>query len=128
MILRGLNGDLLEITRRDEVCDDDLPLSINLQFKGFCANTKVVWIARQQWSPFLKDLEGIEKTRQGLASVEAMSPEELLLRFRSIDRAGHMAVDGFVGVQGLHSAKLTFSKMEFDPTELPRVLRELRTL
>lgn len=49
------------------------------------------------------------------------------LRFRSLDHAGHMGVEGFIGMRGVHAVKLNFSVIEFCPSELPGVVRELRT-
>jgi hypothetical protein len=39
-----------------------------------------------------------------------------------------MGVEGFLGMRRVHTVKLDFSVIEFDPTELPRVVRELRGL
>jgi hypothetical protein len=41
-----------------------------------------------------------------------------------IDRAGHVAIEGLVGVRG--AATLRSSPIELDPTELPRIAAELR--
>jgi len=108
---------------------NDRSLSVRLVFSGFTASTKA-WIDEKTWSAFLNELADLERSRRGKASLAAMSPEELQLTFRSIDRGGHLAVEGFVGVRsgGGYAAKLTFSSLKFDPSELPRVLRELQSI
>jgi hypothetical protein len=131
--LAGLTGESLEIAGAkspsgDGRVDRDHLLIVAVQFHGFAGQTDP-WVLDEAWRAFLEDLAELERARQGAASLEATSPEELRLSFRSTDSAGHMAVEGFVGVRsGSYAAKLTFSPMAFDPTELPRVLRELKAL
>jgi hypothetical protein len=106
----------------------DLRVTVSVEQGGFSAKADA-WVLEEVWREFLSDLAILEEIGQGAALLEAMSPEELRLSFRSTDSAGHMAVEGFVGVRAAgHAAKLTFSPVAFDPTELPRVLRELRAL
>ena len=102
----------------------NLALAVEAVFLGFSASVQA-WIHEEAWAAFLADLSTLERTRQGTASLEAMSPDELSLRFRATDRAGHMAIDGFLGFRGTHTAKMTFSEIRFDPSELPRIMREL---
>jgi hypothetical protein len=134
MKLTGSGGQWLEITRAtfppgaEEHYDTDRLLLVAVQFHAFAGATDT-WVPGEAWSAFVRELDELERTRQGKASLEAISPDELLLVFRSLDRAGHMAVEGFVGVRsGSHQMKLTFSSIELDPTDLPRIVRELRAL
>jgi hypothetical protein len=51
----------------------------------------------------------------------------LRLIVRSIDRAGHMGVEGELGYRGVRGeTQLSFSTMAFDPSLLPQLLSEAR--
>jgi hypothetical protein len=129
MLLKGVEGETLEIALAEGYFDPrafDLRLIVKLAFHGFNAEIDA-WVLQRDWTGFLKSLAELERTRQGMATLEAASPDALRLSFHSLDPAGHVAVDGFVGTQiGMHKAKLTFSAIEFDPTDLPHVLSDLR--
>ena len=132
MKLAGLDGESMEITSTRSSSDDEIGrdrlVVVAVRLRGFSGQTDA-WILDEAWSAFLEDLARLERARQGAASFESISPDEIRISFRSIDGAGHMAVDGFVGIRtGGYATKLTFSAMRFDPTELPRVLRELKAL
>jgi hypothetical protein len=62
-----------------------------------------------------------------------MSPEDFQLRLLSIDRWGHMAIEGLIasqlhrGVPGRHRHAVEFG-FEFDPTLLPKVLTDIQAI
>ena len=92
---------------------------------GFAGETDA-WVARPAWDAFLGALAALERGRQGEAVLEGMSPDELRLRVHAIDRAGHLAAEGFLGVRGVRNElRLEFSAIEFDPTQLPALVAEL---
>jgi hypothetical protein len=90
------------------------------------------WIKRDAWATFRTQLEALERIRQGEAILESMSPGELRLRIRTLDRLGHMGVEGeFLhyfygsGARQPQVVRLQWGALEFDPTLLPRLVAEL---
>ncbi len=105
--------------------DPDPYLVVRLQLPGFSACTET-YVLESGWSSFLRELQSLEATRQGEATVESISPGELQLRIRSLDRAGHMGIEGLIGMRGPRNEfRFTFDALEFDPTRLPSLVTEL---
>jgi hypothetical protein len=98
---------------------------VRVHCPGFTGETDT-WVVRPAWREFLERLTALEGSRRGEAILESISPGELRLRLFATDRAGHMAVEGYVGVFGGHDTlRLEFGAIPFEPTLLPRLLREL---
>jgi hypothetical protein len=55
------------------------------------------WVALPALIRFAEQLRVLEERRQGSATLESMSPNELRLEIRITDKAGHVAVAGQVG-------------------------------
>ena len=112
----------------------DVRVIARVRFGDF-GGTVDAWIARDTWSTFSEQLIALERTRQGKAMLESMSPGELRLCLRSLDRQGHMGVEGEL-THNLYGAggrrpqllQLQFDAMEFDPTLLPRLIAEIVSL
>jgi hypothetical protein len=104
----------------------DVRLYLRLTCEGF-AGTGSSWIAHDVWHRFLQQLKRLDDRRDGEAVVESISPDELRLRIRVTDRAGHVAVDGQVRTRSLRDLRWQFSEIQFDPTLLPPLLGELRS-
>lgn len=88
------------------------------------------WVLREAWADFLGQLVRLERDRAGEAVLESMSPGELRLRLFALDRAGHMGVEGellvyYTAGHRPQVGSLTFDAVEFDPTALPTLVREL---
>ena len=113
---------------RAEPSDDDLLVIVEVRCSGF--NGRIdTWISRETWIEFCNQLRVLAERRQGEATIESISPNELRLTVRSIDRAGHMAIEGLLGYRGVHGETLlTFSPMSFDPSTLPTLLAEARAI
>jgi hypothetical protein len=84
------------------------------------------------WKMFLEQLTELERTRSGEAMLQSIGPEELRLRIFALDRAGHIAVEGeLTSYYALSDPKkiasLKFGVIEFDPTTLPLLVRELQS-
>jgi len=103
----------------------DIRLQVGLTCDGF-TGTGSSWIARDVWQRFIRALEHIDDRREGEAVVESMSPDELWLRIRVTDRAGHVAVDGQVRTRSVRDLRWQFGAIQFDPSLLPSLLAELR--
>jgi hypothetical protein len=121
------SGDYVSVEAADSSGDDILAI-VDVRTRGFTGRIDT-WILRAAWVAFCEQLSRLEADRQGVATVESMSPQELRLTIRSIDRAGHMAIEGVVGYRGTFGeVLLSFSPMEFDPSILPQLLREARAI
>jgi hypothetical protein len=126
MRIESDSGDFLEIERADAADACDLPLVVRLKYRGFTA-TIDCWVQRTAWFAFAQDLSILEQRGQGEAKVESTSPGELSISIRSLDRAGHMGVEGTLGIDTFEAeASLRFSSMAFDPSQLVRLALEAR--
>jgi len=92
------------------------------------------WVEGSALAGFAQDLRRLEVSRQGSSGLlSSMSPDEFRMELRSTDHAGHMGVFGWVahhcygGVGGPHLSKVAFG-IAFDPSELPRLVREFERL
>lgn len=105
--------------------DPDPHLVVRLTVPGFSASTET-YVLESEWNGFLQELRSLEATRQGEAVVESISPGELRLRVKSLDRAGHMGIEGHIGIRGPRNEfRFTFDTLEFDPTRLCSLVMEL---
>jgi hypothetical protein len=121
------SGDYLSIDRADP-SGADILVVVDVRTRGFTGRIDT-WILRRAWLHFCDELSLLEGRREGAATVESISPKELRLIFRATDRAGHMAVEGFIGYRGtLGEVLLSFSPIPFDPTTLPTIFREAREI
>jgi len=121
------SGDYVAIDRIDP-SERDIRIAVEVRSRGFTGRIDT-WILRQAWIDFCERLSALEERRQGEATVESISPKELGLTVRSIDRAGHMAIEGSIGYRGTRGETLlSFSAMSFDPSTLPALLRDARAL
>jgi len=119
-------GDYISMERAGVSLREDILLVIDLRTRGFTGRIDT-WISRDAWVTFCEQLTLLESRRQGEAEVESISPDELRLTIRSIDRAGHLAIGGVLGYRGTHGeVLLSFSPIAFDPSALPDLLREAR--
>ncbi len=91
------------------------------------------WVGLQNLVSFAGQLRVLEERREGSAVLESLSPFELSLEIRSIDRAGHVAAVGRVGHDCFSSSGgQRWSVVEFEipfcPSELPALVREFNAL
>jgi hypothetical protein len=108
----------------------DIRISVAVRFAAF-AGAVSVWIDQDVWAGFIRQLQLLEQTRSGEALLESMTPGELRLRFHSLDRAGHMGVEGellryaYRQTEGGRPVRLQFPTLEFDPGVLASFVMEL---
>jgi hypothetical protein len=127
MRLSSDNGDYVALQRSDVDAHDVLIVAA-VSRSGFSA-TIDAWISAGAWHSFAQQLSVLEELRQGKASVASLSPGELELTVRSLDRAGHLGAEGLVGIRTFDSEVcLTFSAFAFDPSQLPAFAREARSI
>lgn len=124
------SGDFVEL-ERDSAQDDprgDLLLFVRVRRAGFSAEIDT-WVQQTAWFAFTQELVILEERRQGEARLESMSPGELSLVFRSLDRTGHVGVEGVVGTRSFdREVTLCFSVFSFDPSQLVTFARQARAL
>lgn len=74
-------------------------------------------------------LSVLEERRQGEAKLSSISSDELSIVVRSLDRAGHMGVEGTIGARGHnYSASLQVAVLELDPSQLPALVHGARAI
>ena len=81
---------------------------------------------------FIVELDALERTRRGEATLSSMSTEELKLSFRSIDCAGHIAVraaiSGRIWTRHGWIQNHLSTEVQIDSSLLPDYLASFRTL
>jgi hypothetical protein len=96
---------------------------------GFSGANKSVWFHRTNINAFLHDLRQLDTTREGIATLETMSPDECHLRIQNSDQLGHLYLDVLIS-RYLHffgKSDRIFCRMriEVDPTAFPQIVADL---
>ena len=91
-------------------------LGVSVRSDTFSGADDQVWISRRAWVSFLGALRRLERERSATASLTSMSPKEFAMDLEVVDRAGHVAVHGYLCRQR-HSAHprgtWTHSRIEY---------------
>jgi len=98
---------------------------LNAEFK------RPIWIALTDLETFTQKLTELDKTRIGDEKLESMSPNEFHLRFRNIDKLGHLTVELKVRKESAYQndyADLIKLEFEIDPTTFPKIINELNEI
>ena len=106
----------------------DLRARVDVTSGSFTGSNPSLYIERAEWNRFSDQLNALERARSGEALLESDSPNDLRLRLYATDRAGHLAVEGHLGVYRYvadisREITLTFA-FELDPSLLARIVRE----
>ena len=131
MIRFGTEDNFIEIDLASQE-EADLPsrgdayVTVKVQSHGFSGHNDL-WLLADSLRSFCAALVSLEAKRQGEARIEGISPGELDLRIFSVDRLGHMAVEGITGY-GIQSENAIFPHsvrfgLEFDPSQLVAAVR-----
>lgn len=87
----GTDGSCLELERTD---GHGREVELDVRVDGQCySGSTSAWLDLGQ----VADLRELERVRQGRATFQGTSPENLWLEFYSTDPLGHMAVRGHLG-------------------------------
>ena len=85
------------------------------------------FVTRPDWQRFLEHLAGLEASRKGEASLGSADSREFALRIYASGASGHMAVEGTLrSPEATERAEFRFAGIQFEPSVLPTLLRELR--
>ncbi|WP_418510815.1 hypothetical protein [Corallibacter sp.] len=127
-------------TRKIElnICDSELinypsyRLNINILTEELNAEfTRPIWIALTDLEFFTQKLIELEKTRIGDEKLESISPEEFHIRFRNINKLGHLAVELKIRKSSSYQndySDLIKVEFEIEPTAFPRIINELNEM
>lgn len=138
MLLRDANNyiEIEAVNREPEESPiaGDTEFSVEVCSSGFRGQT-FAWIEAKCLQDFLTELTELENRRQGSATLRGYGPppREFVLQVWSVDRWGHMAIGGrltkliYRGEKGPYDHAVEFA-FEFDPTLLPKLLAEFRTI
>ena len=91
---------------------------------GFTAKTDACLRSAEFFS-FAKELERLSVSLEGTADFKSL--EKWLQVHIEGDRLGHLAAKGFLIDSHISGNKLSF-RIEFDQTDLPRIMRELKAI
>jgi hypothetical protein len=128
MRFTSLEGNFVLLRRHSENVSGTFLLAVEVRWRGLQTqfNAQVeTWILQEEWLQFSEQLHRLEESRKGSAIIKSISPKELSLSIHSIDLAGHVAIEGFVGYRGVFGeTSLSFAPIEFDPSLLPDLVRQ----
>ena len=118
--------DLATQEGRGTPAEGDAYMTLKIVSAGFEGHNDL-WVDSRSLQKFCRDIIELATKRQGSATIEGISPNELEITVRSIDRSGHMVVEGFTGYEvqrerGTRRHSITFG-IEFDPSQLNEVER-----
>jgi len=108
----------------------DVKFRVVIESHGF-GGTGLAWVSATALRAFSVQLGRLESSRQGVATLESMSPGVLLIKVFSINSRGHMAVAGrlghhiHAGEAGPYTHSVEFG-FEFDPTSLPAIVEAIK--
>ena len=107
-------------------------LAVKAELNGFRGSNEKIWVTDAECKKFLAQAEELERTRQGTAVLESMSPDEFRLELQVFDRAGHVELStvlSSVKVGGRKTQQLGIhGGFELDPSGLPLLVKSLRML
>ena len=117
-------GDLVELQPRFAPGDADLALTVHVFRDGFLGDIQT-WVARHDWFAFAQALGVLEQRRTGEANLQSMSPGELKLTVKSLDRAGHLGIEGAIARREFdREIELRFSIIPFEASQLVEFTKE----
>ncbi len=110
----------------------DVELSVEVSSEQFRGQA-FTWIAAPALASFVTQLRALECQRQGQAILKGMSADEFRLRIWSVNRRGHVAIEGrinkqvYQGETGPYRHVIEFG-FAFHPTRLPGVLAAFQAI
>ncbi len=123
MIRFAEGSDFFELGLMKELTDpagEDAYLTVVANSSGFVGHNDL-WVSGAHVAQFCRELAQLNATRQGSATLEGFAPEDLKLKIRSIDSAGHMMIEGSTGYWANHRVAVWHAVhfgFDFEPGQL----------
>jgi len=131
----SLDEQSFVLLRLEERAGEPVPsrrLAVETRLGSFAGGQQRAWVDDAVLDRFVADVEHLEQTRQGAATLHGMSTGAILLGIEVVDSAGHVVVTVRLGreehVAGEHRRFGVEGSFEIDPTALPMIIRELSAL
>ena len=107
-------------------------IEISLETENIKSNfNNFIWISEEDIDSYILGLENLDKTRNGKAELNSMSPGELSLLFKTIDNLGHLAVELKIRKEDRISKDYSYDliiEFQVDPTILSSVVSDLKKI
>lgn len=104
----------------------DAYVTVEVCSNGFRGHNDL-WVLSASLRVFCRALVALEASRQGVAELESVSPDELHIKVRSITSRGHIAVSGKTGYSVQHEGGGFWHAVEFgfefDPSQLASAIK-----
>lgn len=121
-------SDVVELESQFEPGDADLAIAVRVSRDGFVGEIRT-WVRRHDWFAFAQALTVLDERLTGDASVASISPGELELTVKALDRQGHLGIEGLIGRREFdREIELRFSAFAFDPGQISPFAREARRI
>jgi hypothetical protein len=107
----------------------DIRANVSVEGNGFAGANDSVWFERTEIDRFVAKLRALDRSREGIATLETMSPGECVLTFRTVDKAGHILLDVQMARLVYTLGKAVYFRcrvgFEVDSSEFSRTIEEL---
>lgn len=102
---------------------------VNCAGFGFSGANRSVWFHRDKINAFLCELRNLNTTREGIATLETMSPGECHVQIQNSDQLGHLYLDVLISrylyLFGKSDRIYCRTRIEVDPTAFPQIVADL---
>lgn len=96
---------------------------------GFTGTNPSVWFDRMAIERFVRELRGLDQTREGSATLETLSPGECELTIHNADRCGHIQLVATIVRSIYEFEKYEYLRcrlnFEVNPTTFPQIIEDL---
>ncbi|QQE80615.1 hypothetical protein [Alicyclobacillus sp. SO9] len=111
-----------------------LMISISASSYGhlYSASNPTVWFTKESLKKFISDLNLLDASRQGAATLQSMSPNECEISIFAFDHRGHVAIKLLMSKPQFGTGQMFQHHLEtgfeLDPTELLNIIRGFKGL
>lgn len=109
----------------DPVGRHDIRAAVAVSGQGYSGANHSVWFDGNAIAMFISKLRQLETAREGIATLESMSPGECVITFRHSDPLGHLALYTSIARGTGDNRSLCQLSFQFDPSVFPEIVSEL---
>jgi len=119
----------IEVLDEEDGYVPSFEIGVRIKTKSFDCYLLGFWIEKEQIQRFIAELQHLDETRKGSATLGSMSPNGFALELKAIDSWGHLGV-------GIRLEKDTRSMVgypdvvqtgfEVDPSSIPYLIKEIK--